>query len=94
MLKLSFANNTLHATVSGDFNDDLPLANITIAGATSQPGSVVVNGGSANSSVGASYGNATGGVQSRFENNVLYLTGLEQATHDGVWNKDLEVRLE
>lgn len=94
--QLTFANNTLHATVSGDFNDDLPLANITIAGATKKPSSVSVNGGRADDHKGGhkgghSSGNATESV--RFEKNVLYLTDLESATQGGVWKKDLEVRL-
>ncbi|KAK3615738.1 hypothetical protein LTR22_027320 [Elasticomyces elasticus] len=44
-VEFSFTNNTLHATVSGDYNDALPLANITIAGISSRPHRVSVNSG-------------------------------------------------
>jgi hypothetical protein len=82
--------------VSGNFNDDLPLANVTILGTTSKTNSVTVNCGQHESQArGSSYGagNATSGFQSRFENNVLYLTGLESTTQSGVWSSDLEITL-
>jgi hypothetical protein len=94
--QLSYSNGTLHATVSGNFKDDLPLANVTILGTTSKTNSATVNCGQHESQAhGSSYGagNATSGFQSRFENNVLYLTGLESTTQSGVWSSDLEITL-
>jgi len=94
---LSYSNNTLHTTVSGEYNDNLPLANITIVGATGKAGGVSVKCGQGKSSAhtgwSAEHGNATSGVQSRFENNVVYITGLESETQGGVWNSDLEITL-
>ncbi|KAF2763969.1 hypothetical protein EJ03DRAFT_379015 [Teratosphaeria nubilosa] len=43
-LEFTFANSTLKTSVSGDYNDGVPLANVTIAGYPSRPSSVVVNG--------------------------------------------------
>jgi alpha-glucosidase len=94
---LSYSNNTLHASISGEYNDDLPLANVTIVGATGKAGGVAVNcGGSQgqrHTGWSAEHGNATSGVQYRFENNVMYITGLESETQGGVWNNDLEIKL-
>lgn len=42
---------------------------------------------------GYGQGNATGGVQSRFDDGVLYVTGLEGTTQGGVWNDNLEITL-
>jgi alpha-glucosidase len=95
-LQLSYSNGTLHATVSGNFNDDLPLANVTIVGTTSKTNSMTVNCGQHDSQAhgsGHSAGNATTEPQSRYENNVLYLTGLESETQSGVWSSDLEIIL-
>jgi hypothetical protein len=43
---------------------------------------------------GSKHGEESKGAQSRLENNVLYVTGLEDATKDGVWSGDLEIKLE
>lgn len=95
--QLSYTNNTLHATVSGNFNDDLPLANVTIVGATGKVDVAMVKCGQHESqmhgSYGAGNGNATSGVQSHYDNNVLYVTGLEGTTQSGVWADNLEIRL-
>jgi hypothetical protein len=97
-LQLSFANNTLHATVSGDFNDHLALANVTIAGATGGSKGMTVKCGQQESQwyggSCAKRGEAKKGAHSRFKNNVLYVTGLEDATKSGVWGGDLEIKLE
>ncbi|EMC96216.1 glycoside hydrolase family 31 protein [Baudoinia panamericana UAMH 10762] len=39
-VELAFANNVLNITVSGNYNDNLPLANVTIAGVSSCPHNV------------------------------------------------------
>ena len=83
--QLTFANNTLHASVDGEYRDDLPLANVTIAGATSKPKHVTVNGGGKRCDAEK--------VSSKFDCGVLYLTDLDDATKDGVWNGDLEINL-
>lgn len=78
----------------------MPLANITIAGASSDAGSVTVNGGSGQhggpkyGEHGGKPGNATGGPETRFENKVLYVTGLEGSTSGGVWSDDLDIKFE
>jgi len=98
ILQLSFANNTLHATVSGDFNDNLPLANVTIAGAAQDSSGMTVKCGQEESQCYGDYcaksGEAKKGAHSQFKNNVLYVTGLEDATPGGVWSGDLEIMLE
>ena len=95
---LSFANNTLHATVSGNFNDNLALANVTIAGATGASHGMTVKCGDQESqwyaASCAKRGEAKEGAHSRFKDNVLYVTGLEDATKGGVWSGDLEIKLE
>jgi hydrogenase maturation factor len=95
---LSFANNTLHATVSGDFNDNLALANVTIAGTTgASHGMSIMCGKQESQWYSASCvkrGEAKKGVHSRFKNGVLYVTGLEDATKGGVWSGDLEIKLD
>jgi alpha-glucosidase len=97
---LSYANNTLHASVSGDFNDHLPLANVTIVGVKGNAGGGggTVNcghgEGHAHTGWGAEHGDGTSGVRSRSENGVVYITGLEDATSGGVWNEDLEIIVE
>lgn len=95
--QLSYSNHTLHATVSGNFNDNLPLANVTIVGVRSKADVSVVKCGQHESQVhggyGSGQGNATSGVQSRFDNGVLYVTGLEGTTQGGVWNDNLEISL-
>lgn len=76
----------------------MPLANVTIAGATSDAGTVTVNGGQQGGpkygEYGGKPGNATGGPETRFEDNVLYVTGLAGSTNGGVWSDDLEIKFE
>jgi len=79
---LTYANSTLTADITGQYNDNLPLANVTIAGATKAPKSVSVTiaGQKQNS----------GSVMSRLDSGVLYLTGFANATQGGVWRGDGE----
>ena len=97
---MSYANNTLHASVSGEFNDHLPLANVTIVGVKDNAGGGggTVNcghgEGHAHTGWGKEQGDDKDGVQSRSENGVVYITGLESATSSGVWNEDLEIIVE
>ncbi|KAK5679449.1 hypothetical protein LTS10_008267 [Elasticomyces elasticus] len=85
-VEFSFANNTLHATVSGEYNDGLPLANITIAGISSHTHRVSVSsGGKACNSRGARFDHSNGGV--------LFITGLQHATSGGARSGDLTVEL-
>jgi hypothetical protein len=76
----------------------LPLANVTIVGVEGKAGGgggTVTCGhgkGHAHTGWGAEHGNGESGVQSRSENGVVYITGLESATKGGgVWNEDLEI---
>lgn len=88
----------MHASVSGEYNDDLPLANVTIVGVKGKAGD---RGGSVNCGQGYTgwgaeqgHGHGDGGVQSRSENGVVFITGLESATSNGVWKEDLEIIVE
>ena len=72
--------------MSGNFQDDLPLANITIAGISSKPQSITL------SLDGKQQG--TKDVKLALSNtSALYITGLEKATSAGVWNAKLKVTL-
>ncbi|TKA74673.1 hypothetical protein B0A55_04709 [Friedmanniomyces simplex] len=85
-VEFTYANNTLHGTVSGDYHDGIPLANITIAGISSRPHQVSVNsGGKSCNTERAKLSYSNGGV--------LSITGLEQATYGGAWRGDLTVKL-
>lgn len=78
----------------------MPLANVTIVGFEDKAGGSggTVNcghgEGHAHTGWGAEHGHDDSGVQSRYENGVLYITGLEGATSGGVWNEDLEIVVE
>jgi len=85
----------LRASVSGEFNDDLPLANVTILGVKGKAGGGgSVNCGQGHTGWGSEHGNGNDGVQSRSENGVVYITGLEGATSGGVWKEDSEIIVE
>ena len=73
----------LKATVSGNYNDNIPLANVTIAGYSGQVKSVSVNGATASKAQ----------VRSGSDN-VLYITGLQDATSKGAYNSDLTIQLQ
>ena len=80
-LQLSFANNTLSTSVSGSFDDELPLANVTIAGLKSNCSSVSVGGYEA--------GQATYNATSQ----TLYVTGLGSALRNA-WSEDIVLSLQ
>ena len=71
---------------------------MTIAGATGASQGMTVKCGDQESqwyaASCAKRGEAKEGAHSRFKNNVLYVTGLEDATKGGVWSGDLEIKLE
>jgi alpha-glucosidase len=83
--QFTYMNHTLHTTISGNYCDDLPLANVTILGATSMPQAVKVYTDGKEQ--------YTKNVSSKLENNVLYLTQLEDATSAGAWNGNLTIEL-
>lgn len=89
LLQFTYANSTLTADIKGHFNDNLPLANVTIAGATKAPKSVSV-------SIGGKMRDSSC-VESTFDSGVLYLNGLANATQGGVWNgqgkKQVQIKL-
>jgi len=71
--------------VTGAFEDGIPLANITIAGASALPKDIKlhVDGAACETSVLAV---KNGG-------NVTYITGLEGVTTAGAWQSDLTLQL-
>lgn len=84
-LQMSFSNATLTASVSGDYNDGLPLANITIAGLRSAPKSVSITIGGQEQDCN--------GAKSSFQDGVLSITNLESATENGIWSADVTISL-
>ncbi|KAK0267193.1 hypothetical protein LTR35_016467 [Friedmanniomyces endolithicus] len=85
-VEFSFANNTLRARVSGDYQDGISLANITIAGIKWNPQRVSVDSGGESC-------NTQRARLSSDDGDVLRITGLEQATHGGAWRSNLTVKL-
>ncbi|KAK5109580.1 hypothetical protein LTR62_006931 [Meristemomyces frigidus] len=82
-VQFTYADNVLKAAVSGDYDDHLPLASITIAGYSGHvPQSVMVNGQT-----------ASGAVVQAGDGDVLFITGLGSATSQGAFNRDLTVQL-
>lgn len=67
--------------MSGKYCDNLPLANITIAGAAAKPANVNMWSGGK--------GCETRKVQSCYKNGVLSLTNMHEATGKGAWNSEL-----
>ena len=85
-MQFTFANNELITAVSGSYQDNLPLANITITGISSKHTSVnlCLKGKQQDThTVKLSYSNTS----------ALHITGLEKATAAGVWNGELKVTL-
>lgn len=80
-LQFSYANGSFNSTISGSYDDNLPLANVTVAGISSCPKSISVNGKTAS------------GAKLSCSNGVLSVTNLEKATSGGVWNKALSFTL-
>jgi alpha-glucosidase len=75
----------LSTKVTGDFKDGIPLANITIAGASALPKDIKlhVDGAGCETSV----------VEVKAGGNVTYITGLEGVTTGGAWQSDLTLEL-
>jgi alpha-glucosidase len=75
----------LSTKVTGTFQDGIPLANITIAGASMLPKDINlhVDGAACETSV----------VQVKAGGNVTYITGLEGVTTAGAWQSDLTLKL-
>lgn len=75
----------LSTKVTGDFQDGIPLANITIAGASALPKDIKlhVDGAACETSV----------VEIKTGGNVTYITGLEGVTTGGAWQSDLTLQL-
>lgn len=72
--------------MEGDYNDGLPLANITIAGVQTLPKSVSITiGGKAYDASGATFA---------YENGALQISNLESTTSVGIWSGDVEITLE
>lgn len=86
MAQILFANNTLTTKVTGEFQDGIPLANITIAGADTLPTGIKlhVDGAACDSSV----------VEVKAGGGVTYITGLEGVTEAGAWVGDLRLEFE
>ncbi|KAI9654492.1 MAG: hypothetical protein M1821_006582 [Bathelium mastoideum] len=85
VVQFNFANNTLHAVVSGSYNDGIPLANVTIAGIQTSPKSVSVSAERRTGKAG----------QIVFDKgaNALYISNLQSATTRGAWSGNLSVIL-
>lgn len=73
-VKFAASNGTLSATVSGDWKDTNPLANITVLGLSSTPGTVSLNGSPLSNGVNF---NSTAGV--------LTVSDLAGVTSSGAW---------
>ncbi|KAI7576721.1 glycoside hydrolase family 31 protein, partial [Hortaea werneckii] len=86
-VELRFSRGTLSTKVSGEYNDGLSLANITIAGAHGKPhsGWSGHHGGKPCDTRGTKMMYGEGGV--------VYITDLGESTRDGVWSGDFEMRL-
>lgn len=78
--QFTFSNNTFTAQVTGNYKDTNPLANITIAGYTSNA-SIDTSGSSCDTS------------QANFavHNGTLYITNLQSATPNGAWSQDTSI---
>lgn len=80
---MTFSNDVLEATVSGDYNDDLPLANVTIAGLKTAPKSVSITV--------AGHQLDCNGAHSSFADGVLTVANLQSATANGIWRGDITI---
>ncbi|KAF2153566.1 glycoside hydrolase family 31 protein [Myriangium duriaei CBS 260.36] len=84
-ITFSFANNTLTTHIQGNYNDHLPLANVTIAGVGCQYNSVSVHLGGQSCD--------TSSAKLRTSGSTVHVTGLEKATAGGVWTGALTLSL-
>ena len=82
-MKFEYANDTLLAYVSGSFEDDIPLANITILGKAypDKKFDVAAAGVPCDTSGASMYANGT----------TTYVTGLSSLTGAGAWKSDLKM---
>lgn len=71
--------------MTGSYGDGLSLANITIAGLSSQPQSVEV------SIAGNKYDASD--AEFAYENGALQITNLDSATNTGIWSGDVIIKL-
>ncbi|USW50539.1 Putative glycoside hydrolase family 31, galactose mutarotase-like domain superfamily [Septoria linicola] len=84
-VNLHFQHNVLSAKVKGHYQDGNALANVTIAGISSEPKSILVNCNGKKSSKD---------VKWDLQGEALYITGLGSATKGGVWSNDLTITLQ
>jgi alpha-glucosidase len=75
--QFKYENNILCATISGNYQDGLPLANVTFAGLPSCPSSIWASCDGKNLD--------TSGVQIDCQNSTVRVTSLEGATSGGAW---------
>ena len=71
------SHNSLYATARGLYQDTNPLANVTVIGVDSAPGSVTLNGQAVSS-----------GVNYDSSSKVLAVKGLQSSTSEGAWVAD------
>lgn len=100
---ISYSNNILSTTVRGNYEDGIPLANVTIAGYDGQQ-AAPQNGGWGNwqypsastvnitCSLGGSSVDCSGAMV-KLNNGTLYITDLEAATSGGAWSGDLKISI-
>lgn len=82
----AFAENVLDVKIEGQYQDQNPLANVTIAGfGANAPSSLQVSRGGQQVDCSS--------AQYKVENDALYITGLESATQGGVWSSELQLKL-
>lgn len=85
-MQLSFKNGTLTTTVTGNYADHNSLANISIAGAKTQPKYVA-------GTVGGHQCNTSQAGISYQDDGVIRITNLESATPEGAWAANLTLNL-
>jgi alpha-glucosidase len=76
-VEFSATNGTLYASAIGTYPDKNPLANITILGVSTAPGTVTLNGKTL--SKGTAFNETSGS---------LSVTGLDSVTSEGAWKND------
>lgn len=83
---MSFKENKLTTRVVGNYKDNLPLANVTIAGLVGRPNALLLTLDGVSEPTSDAVFTYSG-------NGTLYITNLMQATRSGVWNGDLTMQL-
>lgn len=85
-VKFSFAENVLHVKIDGQYQDENPLANVTIAGfGATAPSSLEVS--RAGQQVDCS------SAKFQVENDALYISGLESVTQGGLWSSEMQLKV-